>query len=110
MEIEQGPMTGRAAGYCAGYSVPDYMNPFGGRDRGMGGRGQRNRFYATGLPGRARAGFGYPASYDVAEPNVAPAVTAEQELEGLKQQAENFQNALDGIKKRIEQLEVESKQ
>ena len=25
-----GPMTGRAAGYCAGYSVPGYMNPYGG--------------------------------------------------------------------------------
>jgi hypothetical protein len=26
-----GPMTGRAAGYCAGYSTPGYMNPYGGR-------------------------------------------------------------------------------
>ena len=26
-----GPMTGRAAGYCAGYGVPGYMNPYGGR-------------------------------------------------------------------------------
>jgi hypothetical protein len=26
-----GPMTGRAAGYCAGYSVPGYMNPIPGR-------------------------------------------------------------------------------
>ena len=31
-----GPMTGRAAGYCAGFGVPGYMNPvpyggFGGR-------------------------------------------------------------------------------
>lgn len=27
-----GPMTGRAAGYCAGYPVPGFMNPpFGGR-------------------------------------------------------------------------------
>jgi len=25
-----GPMTGRAAGYCAGYGVPGYMNPAGG--------------------------------------------------------------------------------
>ena len=24
-------MTGRGAGYCAGYSVPGYMNPYGGR-------------------------------------------------------------------------------
>jgi hypothetical protein len=26
-----GPMTGRAAGYCAGYTVPGFMNPYGGR-------------------------------------------------------------------------------
>ena len=26
-----GPMTGRAAGYCAGYGIPGYMNPVGGR-------------------------------------------------------------------------------
>jgi len=25
-----GPMTGRAAGYCAGYPVPGYMNPYPG--------------------------------------------------------------------------------
>jgi len=112
-----GPMTGRAAGYCAGYPVPGYTNPAGGRGyRGAGqgrggGWGRRNRFYATGLPGWARAGYGYPAWGGVAEPNVAyaepfaPAVTAEQELDGLKQQAEYFRNALDGISKRIEELE-----
>ena len=26
-----GPMTGRAAGYCAGYGVPGYVNPIAGR-------------------------------------------------------------------------------
>jgi len=26
-----GPMTGRAAGYCAGYPVPGFMNPVPGR-------------------------------------------------------------------------------
>jgi hypothetical protein len=26
-----GPMTGRAAGYCAGYGTPGYMNPYGDR-------------------------------------------------------------------------------
>jgi hypothetical protein len=58
-----GPMTGRAAGYCAGYPVPGYMNPIPGRGnwgRG-GGRGYRNGYYATGLPRRARVGMGYPA-------------------------------------------------
>jgi hypothetical protein len=31
-----GPMTGRAAGYCAGYPMPGFMNPYGGRSFGRG--------------------------------------------------------------------------
>ena len=35
-----GPMTGRGAGYCAGFPTPGFMNPIGGR-LGMGlGRGR----------------------------------------------------------------------
>jgi len=61
-----GPMTGRAAGFCAGYGVPGYMNPIGGRGfygRGAFGRGRgwRNWYWATGMPGWARAGVGLPA-------------------------------------------------
>jgi len=112
-----GPMTGRAAGFCAGYPVPGYMNPVGGRGywgRG-GGRGWRNWYYATGLPGWARAGYGYPAwggAVNPYAPYPAPAaqtVNPEQELAGLKQQADYFKDALSEIKKRIEQLEAESK-
>ena len=110
-----GPMTGRAAGLCAGYPVPGYMNPvggrgFGGRGRGFwgrgGGRGWRNRFYATGLPGWAR--IGQPDWDDVSYTPGMPTVRPEQELTGLKQQAEHFENELDRINKRIEQLESES--
>ena len=36
-----GPMTGRGAGYCAGYGVPGYMNSIGGGGLGRGfGRGR----------------------------------------------------------------------
>ena len=107
-----GPMTGRGAGFCAGYSVPGYMNPVGGRGywgwgRGQGGgRGRRYRFFATGMPGWARAGYGYQAPY--AAP-FAPTVTVEQELEGLKQQAQYFKDALEEINKHIQELEVENK-
>ncbi len=50
-----GSMTGRAAGYCNGYSVPGFINPgFGcGFGRG-GGRGFHRGFWATGIPGWAR--------------------------------------------------------
>jgi len=63
-----GPMTGRAAGYCAGFPVPGFMKPIGGRlglGRGWFGRGRafgphygRGRF--AGLPyGYGRAPYGY---------------------------------------------------
>ncbi len=102
-----GPMTGRAAGFCAGFPVPGYANPIGGRGyfgrgRGFwgrgGGRGRRNWFYATGLPGWARAGYqaGFPAT-----------PTAEEEQQALKQQAQYLKESLDAISKRIEELEKE---
>ncbi len=46
-----GPMTGRAAGFCAGYPVPGFMNPIGGR-LGLGfgwGRGFGRGFWWRGF-------------------------------------------------------------
>ena len=109
-----GPMTGRAAGFCAGYSVPGFMNPVGGR--GFWGRGRGGgwgRGFGRGF-GRARAGFGYPAwgaagyTYAPYPAPFAQAPAPEQELVELKQQAEYFKDALDEISKRIEQLATES--
>jgi hypothetical protein len=59
-----GPMGGRAARFCAGSPVPGHMNPVWGRGalpwggKAVGGRGFRNRFFATGLAGWQRAGGG----------------------------------------------------
>ncbi|MCK5241976.1 DUF5320 domain-containing protein [bacterium] len=108
-----GPMTGRVAGYCAGYSVPGYMNSVSGRGflgwgRG-GGRGRRNWFYATGLTGWQGAGTGWPvygAPRAYPAPNT-PAMKA-QELDALKSQAEYFGDALQEIKKRIEEFEAKA--
>jgi len=118
-------MTGRAAGYCAGYPTPGFANPYGGRGfwgwgagRRGGGRGRRNWFYATGVPGWQRTGMGLPAfgRSGPVPPPVYPAPAAyplpaqgytpsiEQELEFLKGQAEYFEDALAGIKQRIEEL------
>ncbi|AQQ71793.1 hypothetical protein SMSP2_02172 [Limihaloglobus sulfuriphilus] len=101
-----GPMTGRAAGFCVGYSVPGYANPVGGRGyfgwgRG-GGWGRRNWFYATGLPGWQRAGYGVPA---YSRAGFAPTAAPQQEIDALKGQAEYLGDTLDGIQKRIEELE-----
>jgi len=95
----QGPMTGRQAGYCAGFPRPGYMNPvggmgfgrgggFGGRGgRGFGGRGWRNRYYATGLTGWQRAAMYDPAFVAPVAAPVAPipaAPTSEQQVGALK--------------------------
>lgn len=112
-----GPMTGRAAGYCAGYQGPGYMNPFGrlgfrgwGRGRG-GGRGWRNWFYATGLTGWQRAGRGWPAFGWGPAPAVSAtpydsSAGAEQQLGALKAQAEYLEEALNNIRRRIGELEA----
>jgi len=108
-----GPMTGRAAGYCAGYPVPGFMNPVGGR--GYGGWGRGGGFGRGRGFGWARAGYGYPA-WDVAvnpyapyPAPAAPTVAPEQELAGLKQQADYLQNALNEIKERMAEIEEQSK-
>ena len=122
--VGQGRMTGRAAGYCAGYGVPGYANPIpgrgfwgrGGRGRGFwgrgGGRGWRHWYYATGLPGWARAPYGFPVwSGSAINPPYAAAYSGpdkEQELQMLKDQADYFTENLEGIKKRIEELESKS--
>lgn len=111
-----GELTGRGAGFCAGFNVPGYANPmaargFGagggfGRGRGFlprgagGGRGWRNMFYATGLPGWARFG-GYGVPYATQAGNPDP----EQMRQFLRGQAEGLQSELDLIKKRLAELE-----
>ena len=108
--LGRGPMTGRAAGFCAGFAVPGFANPgvgsgrgfFGGRGGRGGGRGWRNMYYATGQPGWMRAGWG-PAPYAPAGP-----ATAADEAEDLKQQAEMLEQSLSQIKQRLSDLAKES--
>jgi len=112
-----GPMTGRAAGFCAGYGVPGYMNPVPGRGfwgggwRG-GGRGWRHWFYATGVPGWARAGMGIPGWGAVPYPYTAPvppAMPAAAEVEALKTQAGYLEQTLQSLRERIQTLESQAK-
>jgi hypothetical protein len=113
--IGLGPMKGRAAGYCAGYAVPGYMNPVQARGLnfriGRGGRGRRNWFYATGLTGWQRAAYGYP-SWGTGYANLpAPFATGkEQEMALLKNQAEYLENALKELNQRIQELGGEKRE
>jgi len=101
-------MSGRAAGYCAGYAVPGYANQIPGRGLGRGagrgyaawgrgcfggGRGWRNWYHATGLPGWMRYNYAAPA----ADPGL--------EKQALQNQVEILESQLDLVKKRISELE-----
>ncbi len=109
-----GPMTGRAAGFCAGFGTPGYLNPGCGPGfspgMGRGGRGRRNRFIATGLAGWQRAAYGYP--YGGAAPEYGPvpfSMAPEQEIDMLKKQSEHLEKTLAELNQRIQELESEGK-
>jgi len=97
-----GPRTGRGAGYCGGAGVPGFISRMGGaflgRGRGRGGRGWRNMFYATGLPGWMRSAPGGVAPAEV------PA--SEAERQSLQDQVETLQSQLDEVKRRLAQSEA----
>lgn len=92
-----GPMTGRAAGYCAGYTMPGYANPIPGR--GFWGRGGRG-----GGWGRRGAFFGAPYYYAPPAYGVPP-YNPGQDIDALKAQAQYLQKTLEDIHKRIQELE-----
>ncbi len=103
--VGMGPRTGRSAGFCAGYGVPGYANPgygaggsvFGGR----GGRGRRNRFFTTGVPGwHSFAGNPIPGGMFFS----AQTETPQNELDVLKGQAQDLENGLKELQARMEAL------
>ena len=113
-----GPRTGRGAGYCSGYGMPGYMNRgvgvgyglgYGwgrGYGRGMGygrggGFGWRHIYYATGVHGLGRGGYGgWWGGY--APPVAYPVNTDEATY--LKQEADYLEKTLESIKSRLDEL------
>lgn len=93
-----GPMIGRGAGFCAGFTAPGYSNQAGfGFDRG---RGFRRMFYATGLPGWARH----------KDPNIKGFVPVADKKEFLKRQAKLLESRLNNITKRLKELESDTEE
>jgi len=96
-----GPMSGRGAGFCSWFGMPDYGNAppaYGyGMGFGRGGcRGWRNRFFARGFLGWMRP-RGYAAPYQKPDP--------ELEKQMLKNEADTLRSEMDYIKKRLDELE-----
>lgn len=113
--LGQGSMTGRAAGYCAGYDTPGYANPsFAKRYFGRGGgRGWRNWYRATGLFGWQRAAMGLPArggySYSIDYSSQPAQIDQKQEKEFLNQELENLKAEVETVEKRLKELKGSKK-
>ena len=114
--MSMGPRTGRGAGYCSGFDTPGFANPMprGGGGYGRqafgrgGGRGFRHRYYATGMPGYAGAGRGMRGwrwTQDQYYEGEVPPMSRENELNMLKVESERLTETIEGIKKRMVELE-----
>ena len=84
----QGPMTGRAMGYCAGFNTPGFMNAGFGRGMGRGfGRGRGFAFRQAIIQPQV-----------IAQPKV---ITEAQEKELLKQELETIKAEQTEIQARL---------
>ncbi|NLY74992.1 MAG: DUF5320 domain-containing protein [Firmicutes bacterium] len=92
-----GPMTGRTAGYCAGYLGPGFANPIVGF--GWGCRGLGRRFWGAGygrVPGYAP---GYNPYFQKG------AVDSEFEARVLSDRIEIMEQSLKEAKERLKELQ-----
>jgi len=123
-----GPMTGRAAGYCAGYPVPGYMNPIPGYGRGWGrgfGRGRGRGFgrgwgrcppyypYAYTMPGQIPPQQ-YPYTpYTYPPPAYPPAASPqspEQEVGALENYKKELETERADLEKEMNEIETRIKE
>jgi hypothetical protein len=107
-----GAMSGRAAGICAGFSMPGYARPMNaggagmraGRRRGgwrgptAGGRGYCFRPLATGRMGRMGSG-GSGSALQPLDP--------ELERESLRNRSQVLQSELDAVNRRLAEIQPE---
>ena len=108
--VGNGPKTGRAMGLCNDFETPGYMNQPNtnfGRGRGGQGFGAGQGFGGNRPRGRGRFWglgrfFGQNRLVNQAQPN-----GTEQNLQSLKDQAEQLQNSLSQINETIAKLEKE---
>jgi hypothetical protein len=105
-----GPMTGRAAGFCAGHGMPGYANPMPGRGMAFG-RGWARGGRGGGMAWGRRGGRGYwsgPWGQEMqgrwmpyAE-STAP--LPETEVHALKARADALQAELERVQERLAAL------
>ena len=99
-----GPMTGRRAGYCAGYGVPGYLNdvPVRGRGFGYGYGWGYGRGYGRGY------GYRWGAAYQ-GVPYYAEPLTPERETTFLENELRLLEQREKDLQKRLEELRKEDR-
>ncbi len=104
-------MTGRGAGYCAGYDRPGYANPAFGYGQGLGrgfGRGYGRGFGRGRGYGRGWGYYGPPIRepdpyYDRAVP-IYREPAPEDEKKYLEELVKDLEAELESVKNRIKEL------
>ena len=93
-----GPMTGRRAGFCAGYSSPGFSNPRYGYGRGRG------RGFGRGFWGRRRYWYNDYPEQNINRP------TNDDEKTYLENLIKDLENEINDLKVRLQDLKKEKKE
>jgi hypothetical protein len=97
-----GPMTGRAAGYCAGNDRPGFAH-----DTGWG-RGPRRAWARPGMGMRRGYGGGFQSGFRPRGRWMRPEWSPEDEAAMLKERAEYLEEELKNMRERIADLDTGS--
>lgn len=110
--LGQGPMTGRAAGFCAGNNVPGYANPAPGMGMAWGrnsGRGRGYRGRLNVIPDINPVADNTPIPAQTQEKEVRNTVSAEaveqNEFKVLKEQVNFISKSLEALSEKLESMD-----
>jgi len=107
--VGSGPMTGRGAGYCAGFARSGYR-----RDPGFGSGLAFRPGFGRGLAFRRGAGYGRGAGRMFAGPvnwvtPQANGISEKEEINYLNDTASALENELNAVRERLNELQNEKK-
>lgn len=103
--LGQGPMTGRAAGFCAGFTGPGYDNPRPGRGFGRGwGRGYGRGNWGRRMMWRETYNQG---PYNQPYRDDFPYPTKDEEKTYLERMVKGLEEEIKNIRERIKKLSEE---
>jgi len=93
----QGPMTGRAAGFCAGFNAPGYANPMP----------RARRFFRRGFGRGLRRWNITPVMQPAPVEQIVPVATKKEEIQYLEEEQKLIKQELQEIEKRLKEIKKE---